>query len=160
MFRGRFSGRVTLGSRFRGPRQNSSFLRFLAVFLGYSTQFWVPGTTFGARDPSSWFRGRRENSSFSWAIAHCFGFRGRFSGPVTTGTRFRGRRQNSSFSRFLAVFVGYSTLFWVPGTIFGDRAPRYTVSGATSKIIVFAFSGCFRGPWHSVLCSRDDFRGP
>ena len=47
--------------------------------------------------------------------------------------------------RFLIVFVGYSTLFWVPGTIFGARDSRYTVSGATTKLVVFAFPGRFRG---------------
>ena len=111
-FQERFSEPVTPGTRFQGRRQNSSFSRFLAVFVGYSTLFRVPGT---------------------------------ISEPVTPGTRFQGRRQNSTFSRFLAVFVGYSTLFRVPGTIFGARVPRYTVSRATSKLIVFAFSGRFRG---------------
>ena len=33
--------------------------------------------------------------------------------------------------------MGYSTLFWVPGAIFGARVPRFTVSGPTSKLIVF-----------------------
>ena len=47
--------------------------------------------------------------------------------------------------RFLDVFVVYSTLFLVPGTIFGARDPRYTVSGATSKLIIFASLGRFRG---------------
>ena len=82
---------------------------------------------------------------FPWAIAHCFGFRIRLSWPVTAGARFQGVRQNSSFSRFMAVFVGFSTLFRIPGAIFGDRHPRFTISGPTSKHIVFAFSGRFVG---------------
>ena len=69
-----------------------------------------------------------------------------------------GRRLYSSFSRFLAVFVGYSALFGILGTIFGARDRRYTVSGVTSLLVVFAFSGRFRV--HTVLGSGDDFWGP
>ena len=79
--------------------------------------------------------------------------------PVTPGTRFQGVRQNSSFSRFLAVFVGYNTLFWVPWTIFAARDPRYTVSEATSKLVIFAFLGRFRGLLN-VLGSGYNLRGP
>ena len=39
--------------------------------------------------------------------------------------------------------MGYSTLFWVPGAIFVARDPRFTVSGPTSKLVVYAFSGLF-----------------
>ena len=41
--------------------------------------------------------------------------------------------------------MGYSTLFWVPGMIYGDRDPRYTVSGATSELVVSRFPAVFVG---------------
>ena len=187
-FRERFSEPVTPGTRFQGRRQNSSFSRFLAVFVGYSTLLGFRGQFSEPVTPGTRFQGRRQNSTFSCFLAIFVGYStlfrvlGTISKPVTPSTRLHGRRQNSSLSRFLAVFVGYSSLFiletisvpvtpvhgytgdvktrrirvfWVfswasilfrvPGTIFGARDPRYTVSGATSKLVVFAFSGRFRG---------------
>ena len=49
--------------------------------------------------------------------AHYFGAWGRFPVSVTPGSRFERHRQNPLFLRFLVAFVGYSTLFWGPGTI-------------------------------------------
>ena len=74
---------------------------------------------------------------------------------MTPGTWSLGRRRKSSFSHFVAVFVCHSTLFWIRGTIFGARDPRYTVSGMTYLLVVFAFSGRFRV--HTVLGSGDGF---
>ena len=64
---------------------------------------------------------------------------------MTHGSRFLGRRQNSSFLRFLTVFVAYGTLFWVSETIFVASDCRCTIPGHTLKLVVFTFSGRFRG---------------
>ena len=112
----------------------------------------------GPVKPVTMFRGGRQNSLFCvlWpflsAMAPSFCFRGRFSGPVTPVTMFGGGRRNSLFSRSLAVFVGYSTQFLLPGTIFGARDARYTISGPTSKLIVFNISGRFRGLYTTQFC--------
>ena len=42
---------MTPGTRKLGRRQNSPIWLFLAVFVGYSTQFLAPGTISTARDP-------------------------------------------------------------------------------------------------------------
>ena len=49
--RRRFQRTVTLGTRKLGCRQNSSICSFLAVFVGYNTQFLAPETISTARDP-------------------------------------------------------------------------------------------------------------
>ena len=111
--------------------------------MGYSTLFWVRGTIFGASDPRYTVLGPTSKLvvfAFSGRLVGyitMFWVPGRFSVPVTPGSRFLGRRQNSSFSRFLDVFVGFNTLFCVPRMIFGARNPRYTVTGAMSKLVVF-----------------------
>ena len=51
--------------------------------------------------------------------------------------------------------MGYSKLFWVLGTIFGAREPRFTVSGATTKFVVFVgYSILFRVPG-TIFGARD-----
>ena len=142
---------MTVGARFEGVRQNASFSRFLAIYVGYSTLFWEPGKIFVASDPRFMVSGPPSKlvvfafldvyvgySTLFWVLEMFFVASDR-------GTRFQDQRQNSSFSCFLAGFVGYNTLFWVPATIFGARHPWFTVLGLTSKLIVFAFSGRFRG---------------
>ena len=125
------------GTIFGGDVRTRRFHVFWQFSWAIAHCFWFRGRFSGPVTPVNGFGGDvktrrfRLFCQFSWAIAHCFGFRGRFSGSVTTGTWFRGRCQNSSVSRFLTDFVGYSTLFWVPGTIFGARDPRNSVSGAT-----------------------------
>ena len=54
--------------------------------------------------------------------------------------------------------MGYSTLFWVPETIFVASDRRCTVSGRTSKLVVFAFLHVFVGS-HCFGCRRR-FSGP
>ena len=49
--RARFRWPVTPGTQLFGRRQNSSFRAFLAVFVGYNTLFWGPGTVLMALDP-------------------------------------------------------------------------------------------------------------
>ena len=179
-FSRRFRGYSTLfgilGTIFRprDRRYTVSGVTFLLVVLAFSgrfrvlrTLFWVSGTIFGDRDPpvhGLWgdveYRRFHVLWLFSWAIAHRFVFRGRFSDPVTPGTRSVGRRRKSLFSCFVAVFVGYGTPFCVPGTIFGARDPWYTVSGATSIVVVFAFCCRFRVLKHTILGFGDDFRIP
>ena len=141
--RGRVSGPMTPGSRLQGRRQNLSFSHFWLFSWAITHCFGCRGRFSGPVTPSTRIEGDVKTGRFrvfwpfSWAIAHCFVFQGQFSGPVTPGTRFQGQRQNSSFVRFSAVFEGYSTLFWLLGTIFVARDPRYRVSGATPKHVVF-----------------------
>ena len=123
--------------------------------------------------------------SFSWAITPCFVVRGRFrwsvilgrrlfdavktrrfehldvggrfSCPLTPGTRLFGCCQNSSFRAFFAVFVGYNTLFCGPGTISMARYHQYTTIWTLSKLVVSSISGCFRGLQHFVFRVRGRF---
>ena len=110
--------------------------------------------------------------SFSWTITPCFVVRGRFrwsvilgrrlfdavktrrfehldvggrfSCPLTPGTRLFGCCQNSSFRASFAVFVGYNTLFWGPGTVLMALDPRYIAIWTSSKLVVLSISGHFR----------------
>jgi hypothetical protein len=105
---------------FEGHRQNSAFLFFLPIFVGYSAQFSVPQTISSYRDHRNIVRVsllKQVFCPFSWAIAHIFRFSGRFPSIVTIGTWFEWCRQNTYFSCFLPIFVGYSAQFLVPRTI-------------------------------------------
>ena len=141
---------MTPGTQFQGRHQNSAFSRFLAVVVGYSTLFRVPGTIFGDRDPRDTVSGATSKLvvfAFSGrfrGLAHCLGFRDDFGArdPRYTVSRATSKLVIFAFSRR---FRGLWHTFRVPGTIFGARDPRYKISRATSKLVVFAFSGRFRG---------------
>ena len=66
--RRRFQRTMTLGTRKLGCRQNSSICSFLAVFVGYNTQFLAPETT------------RRKNTSIWSFLAVIMGNSRRFFG--------------------------------------------------------------------------------
>ena len=153
-FGGRFSGPVTLGTWFQGRRQNSSFSCFLAIFVGYSTLFWVPGAIFVARDP-------RFTVSGPTSKLVIFAF---LAGSVAYSTLFWVSETIFVASDRWCTLLGRTKKlvvfgpFWVPGAIFGAHDARSTVSGPTSKLVVFAFSSRFCG--HTLLGAGDDFRGP
>ena len=76
-----------------GQRQNLSIWSFLAVFVGYSTQFLAPGTISTASDPDTRKLGRHQNSPIWSFLAVFVGYstqffllRGRFQRLVTART--------------------------------------------------------------------------
>ena len=120
--RRQFQRLMTPGKQKLGRRQNSSIWSFLAVFVGYSTQFLALETISMARDPwytKNWdvVKTRRFGHFwlFSWAIAHNFWLRRRFQRLVTPGTQKLGRRQNSSIRSFWLFLWAVAHRFWLWG---------------------------------------------
>ena len=149
---GRFSGPVTPGPRFQGRRQNSSFLRFLAIFMGNNTLFWATETMFVSVTPRTRFQGRRQNLSFSRFLAVFVGHSTLFWVPEMIFVASDRRCMISSAyvkTHYFRVFWPFSwaiaRCFGFRGLFSGARHPRFTVSGPTSKLIVLAFFGRFRG---------------
>ena len=113
-----------------GRRQNSPIWSFLAVFVGYSTQFFDPGTisTPFARVHENWDVVKTRRFAhfwpFSWAITHSFWLRRRFQWLVIPCTRKLARRKNTSIWSFLTVIMGNSRRFFGTGYDFNAFRPR------------------------------------
>jgi hypothetical protein len=129
--------------------QNSSFSHILAVFVGYNTQFWVPERYLLFVTPGTRLE-QGQNSSFSHILAVFVGNNTQFWGSrpisIVRDPRYMigAGRQNSMVSHIWPVSWAITHSFGVP-----VRFPLFVTPvddwSRSSKLVVFAYFGCFRG---------------
>src|SRR3954463_10108587 len=109
--------------------RNSSFLRFMVVFMSYCPQFWGSRVIYMFQSYDQKLVFFAFYGHFHEFLPHSFGVSGRF-------TCLRVMTKKSSFSCFVDVFVSYCPQFW------GSRA-IYMFERYEQKMFVFAFYGHF-----------------
>ena len=150
--RTQFERLMTPGTRKLGRRQNSSIWSFLAVFVGYSTQFLAPDTISTDHDPgytkivTSSKLVDLVSSDSSRGVYHTFFWlQTWFERLMTPGTWKLGRRQKSSIVLFLAVFVPIGPGFCLRGRFQRLMTPDTRKLGGRQNSSIWSFLAIFVG---------------
>ena len=149
-----------------GRRQNSSIWSFLAVFVGYSTQFLAPGTISTALDPGYTKIGRRQNLLIWSFLAVFVGYSTQFLAPGTISTasdpeytKIEMSSKTRRFGHFWPFLWAITHSFWLRG-LFQRLVPSGTRKlGRRQNSSIWPFLAVFVGYSTHFFGFGDDFDG-